>query len=195
MVLTSGKNPVIATEMNLQKLIMVVRPVLVGYAGWLVCSCSSAPTPAVVPAVAGAPLAPLSVAGKTLVLDHSRFEAAFLGMTEDVDVFSSTWQNSVGEWVPPERWQYGQQWSAMIPFDTNEASVDSGDGDKTTYAYHKISDTEAIITSSYYPSPDEVYPNGIMRLKFVSPTEAQAQYISGGADDKYFFRNVRVIVK
>lgn len=157
------------------------------------CSSSSDASPAAsVPAVGA--LAPVSMGGKTLMLDHSLAEGVNLGMTENADAFSAEWQNNSAAWMPAQQLAYGQ-WKSAISFDLDMTTIDLGGGEKETYSYQKIFDADAIITSSYYPVPDEVYPNGTMRLKFISPTEAEAQYVSGGVDDRYFFRKVRVIIK
>ena len=66
--------------------------------------------------------------------------------------------------------------------------------EKMTFVYSKISDTDAIITSTFY-SDGTVYPSRTMKLKFISPTEAVATYDSCYGDDTHYYRNVRVFIK
>lgn len=145
---------------------------------------SAAATPAT-----SAAAAPVSLAGKTLVIDHSQAQVAQLGMSSDVNCFSPTWQSSVSFWQPAVNMTH-TQWNSSIPFKSNKATIG-----ENTYAYNKVSGSDAVIVSQYAPDPEEVYPNGTMKLKFISPTEAEAQYISGGVDDRYFLRNVRVYIR
>lgn len=139
--------------------------------------------------LATAAAAPASLAGKTLVIDHSQAQVANLGMTSDADCFSPSWQSSVSFWQPAVNMTHAQ-WHSSIPFKSNQTMVG-----ENSYSYRQVSGSDAVIVSQYVPDPEDVYPNGTMKLKFISPTEAEAQYISGGADDCYFLRNVRVYIR
>lgn len=137
--------------------------------------------------------APLSMAGKTLVLDHSQAQVAQLGVgAGDCDVFSPAWQ-STANWMTTQEYPYNQ-WNASILFTADVTTVPLDEGGKETHIYQKTSDTEAQV-SGRHDYGEEVYECN-MKLKFISPTEAEVQYHYYGVDDiSYFFRNVRAIVK
>lgn len=169
---------------------------LVVCAGLMVSSCStnSAAASAPAPMVVGGALAPLSMAGKTLVLDHSQAQVAQIGASETVgDVFSPAWQSSA-KWMTTQEYPYNQ-WESTISFITDVTTRAMKEGGKETLTYQKTSDTEAQIAGRHDYGEEEFYACE-MKLKFISPTEAVAQYYYYGVDDmSYFFRNVRVTIK
>ena len=182
--------------MNIQTMMKVGGATLVVCAGLMVSSCStnSAAASAPAPMVVGGALAPLSMAGKTLVLDHSQAQVAQIGASETVgDVFSPAWQSSA-KWMTTQEYPYNQ-WKTSIPFTADVTTTPLNEGGKETHTYQKTSDTEAQVTGRNDYSEDEFYACN-MKLKFISPTEAVAQYYYYGVDDmSYFFRNVRVTIK
>ena len=174
--------------MKMNSIYQVMGGMAVLAVGAVLASCAPGHTPAALPTM-GPAAAPFIVAGKTLILDHSQAEVAQLGMPPDKDFFSPAWQKTVSFWTPANSLPHAQ-WDSAIPFKSHSAKV----GEKT-YTYSRITGSDAIITGVYAPDPEEQYPNGKMKLKFISPTEAEAQYLSGGVDDCYFLRNVRVYIK
>lgn len=159
--------------------------------GAALASCAPGHTPAAPAAFPsmGPAEAPFIVAGKTLILDHSQAEVAQLGTSPDKDFFSPAWQKTVQYWIPASTMPH-TQWDSAIPFTSHSAKVG-----ENTYTYSRILGPNATITGTHTPAPGEHYPNGKMQLKFVAPTEAEAQYLSGGEDGRYFLRNVRVYIK
>ena len=154
-------------------------------------SCESALiTENAAPAVLTA-IAPTSMEGKTVELDHSQAFISQLGVSSDpVNVQTHSWTDHSGDPVTNGAFEHAQ-WSTPISFmpgtTSNEANV--------TYSYKKISDTEALIEGRWECGEEEWYAVA-MKLKFVSPTEAEAMYYKYSVDDiSYFFTNVRARIK
>lgn len=179
-----------------KKIYGILGAIVACVAGVVVASCDSSARPVGAATVSASPSAGLSFApfvlsGKTLVLDHSQAESARLVMTGEVDNLADAlgWQSAK---------EYGgEPWPDSIPFSANavETEIKMGEVEKMTFVYSKISDTDAIITSTYYSEDGTVYPSRTMKLKFISPMEAVATYDSCYGDDTHYYRNVRVFIK
>ena len=149
---------------------------------------STSTTESAAPAVFSTP-APLSMEGKIIVLDHSQAYVSQLGVgAEPVNVLTHPWTDHSG--IPVAELPYGQ-WSGLISFIPGVTPS----GAKVTYSYKKLSDTEAKIEGTVEYSEEE-WDAVAMRLRFVSPTEAEVMYHHYGVDDlSYFFTNVKACIK
>lgn len=164
-----------------------------GGAAMLLCgalfSCKSTSiTESAAPAVLST-AAPLSMDGKIIVLDHSRAYVSQLGVgAAPVNVLTHSWTEHSG--CPVAELSYGQ-WSGLISFIPGTPP----NGAKVTYSYKKISETEAMIEGREEYNEEE-WSAVEMKLKFVSPTEAEVMYHHYGVDDlTHFFTNVKACIK
>lgn len=179
-------------------IIKVIAAAIIICAGGIVASCSSVSEQDTAEGVsARANLAPESLAGKTLMIDHSQAQVAQIGVAAmgpgiEKKVFTPEWQMEYG-WHSAQEMS-GGQWSSSIITFTSDSEEKDVDGGKESYTYKKVSETEAIL-HGLVDYGEEFYRFD-MKLKFITPTVAEAQYFSDSSDDlAYFFRHVRITIK
>jgi hypothetical protein len=136
------------------------------------------------------PLAPLSLKGRTLILDQSRAEYTFHG-SQVPDFWNPEWRKTFQGWNPlSERPDWKIEDSFVITADAPARVISKPD--ELIYIYQRLTPYDAQVT---FGRADFIGPDKIV-LKFITPTEAEAMYCYCGGDiDGVFVRNVRVTIK
>ena len=158
--------------------------------GLQVAGCATGVSPAAAVHRAGGALAPVSMKGKTVVLHHNFAEGNRFG-TECPDFNQPGWQMGVS-WSPATGME-AVMWRNSIPFTDEVATIADSADEKTVYTYKRLSDKEAEISGTTVMTEDEQYSCGTLKMTFISPTTAVAEYVSMGTDpDVTYFRKVIV---
>lgn len=158
--------------------------------GLLVTGCTTGTTPTTSVHRSGGALAPVSMKGKTVLLHHHLAEGIQFG-SEWPDFNKPGWQAGI-DWSPASQMK-SASWRDSIHFADEVATIADTADEKTVYTYKRLSDKEAEISGTIVMAEEEQYPCGYLKMTFISPTTAVAEYLSSGPDpDGAYFRKVIV---